>query len=494
MSKNWRTSLGIYRDARMAKILLLGFISGLPWLFIATMLFLWLKEEGLSRTGIGLFGLVFSVYAVNALWAPLVDSSPIPWLTRWLGQRRGWIIAMQGVIILGLLGVAGLSHLYDLIVAALFNIELVLINIGLLDTIWLPDGHGESQPLVLLSLLIFLIALASATQDVAIDALRIEMIRRDEPEKVGAGSAMATSGWWLGFGGSKALALPLVHWMQGNGVADAWQAGYLAMVVVVVISSALLILFVRQKTDQSSSPQEEQTAVDAPDTSAPAAPSGNIIGRAVSLYIAPIKSFITQYPRELGVLLLLFIFLFKIGEAFLGRMSAIFYKEVGFSISEIGLLSGGLGTLTICVFAVMGSFINARYGLYRGILLGGIAMASTNLLFALLAIWPERWLFIIAVVADQFTAAVSTVAFVAFLSQLCSRAYAATQYAAMSSIGNLSRTTLAASSGLLVDSLGGNWPLFFVLTVMMAAPALLILVSQKNKLAPFMRGAETKLL
>ena len=480
MSKNWRTSLGIYRDARMAKILLLGFISGLPWLFIATMLFLWLKEEGLSRTGIGLFGLVFSVYAVNALWAPLVDSSPIPWLTRWLGQRRGWIIAMQGVIILGLLGVAGVDHLYNLI-GPLFNLELI------------PPGDGP--PLVLLSLLIFLIALASATQDVAIDALRIEMIRRDEPEKVGAGSAMATSGWWLGFGGSKALALPLVHWMQGNGVADAWQAGYLAMVVVVVISSALLILFVRQKTDQSSSPHEEQTAVDAPDTSAPAAaPSGNIIGRAVSLYIAPIKSFITQYPRELGVLLLLFIFLFKIGEAFLGRMSAIFYKEVGFSISEIGLLSGGLGTLTICVFAVMGSFINARYGLYRGILLGGIAMASTNLLFALLAIWPERWLFIIAVVADQFTAAVSTVAFVAFLSQLCARAYAATQYAAMSSIGNLSRTTLAASSGLLVDSLGGNWPLFFVITVMMAAPALLILISQKNKLAPFMQGAETKLL
>ena len=175
-------------------------------------------------------------------------------------------------------------------------------------------------------------------------------------------------------------------------------------------------------------------------------------------------------------------------------MSLVFYKEVGFSISEIGLLSGGLGTVTVCVFAVFGGFFNARYGLFRGIILGGVAMAATNFLFAALAENPERWLFVVAVVADQFTTAVSTVAFVAFLSQLCDRAHTATQYAALASLGNLSRTTLAAASGALVDGLGGDWPLFFVLTVLMVSPSLVVLFFVRKRVGPLLAGATTKLL
>ena len=148
----------------------------------------------------------------------------------------------------------------------------------------------------------------------------------------------------------------------------------------------------------------------------------------------------------------------------------------------------------MCIFAVMGSFINARYGLFRGIVVGGIAMAATNLLFALLAHYPYQWLFTIAVVGDQFTTAVSTVAFVAFLSQLCDRRHTAAQYAAFASIGNLSRTTLAASSGALVDMLGGNWSWFFVITVMMVTPSLLILAAARKTLRPIMQGATTKVI
>ena len=440
----WRRALSVYRDMRMLKILLLGFISGFPWLLIGSMLSLWLKEEGLSRSSIGLFGLAFSVYAVNALWAPAVDGVRLPFFSA-LGRRRSWIVLMQCFIAI-----------------AAFGLFL------------LPSAAGA---LHLAAILIFMIAAASATQDVAIDALRIELIGKDEPEKVGPGAAMATSGWWLGFGGGKAVALPLVSFLQETEVAAAWQWGYLAMLAVVVLSSVLLILFVKE------SPAKAAAAV-----AVEKKEGRNIFLRAGDIYAAPIKSFVSRHALRLALLLLAFVFFFKIGEAFLGRMSIVFYKEIGFSKNEIGLLSGGLGTITVCIFAVLGSGINARYGLYRGIVIGGIAMATTNLLFALLAFWPERWLFGAAVVADQFTTSVSTVAFVAFISQLCAREYAATQYAALASLGNLSRTTLAAGSGFLIDGLDGDWPVFFLLTALMVTPSLLILFFRRRQIAPLMRG------
>ena len=446
-------ALSVYRDRRMAKIILLGTISGFPWLLIGSMLSLWLKDEELSRTGIGLFGLVFSVYAVNALWAPVVDRVRVPFLSARFGRRRAWIFAMQFVIAAAMIAMASIASAAD----SLFWIALFAL----------------------------IIATASATQDVAVDALRIELIGEDEGRKIGAGAAMATSGWWLGFGGGKVVALPLVEWMQGVGIENAWQAGYLAMLVVVAACVVLLALFVPEKKMAAS------------DSSAPGAPklsAAELMRLAFSLYANPVKSFVNRHTIRVGILLLLFIFLFKIGEAFLGRMSVVFYREVGFSVSDIGVMSGGAGTITVCVFSVLGGIVNARYGLLPGIVLSGIAMASTNLLFAALAHYPEPWLFATAVVADQFTTAVSTVAFVAFLSQLCDRRHTATQYAALASLGNLSRTTLSAGSGAVVDFLDGNWTLFFVLTTLMVLPSLAILWFARRDLAPTMRGATTRIL
>lgn len=433
----------------MAKILLLGFISGFPWLLIGAMLSLWLKEEGLSRSGIGLFGLAFTVYAFNFLWAPVVDGVRVPFLARRFGGRRAWICAMQCVI-----------------AAAMILLSFV---------------PSAADSLATVALLIFVVACASATQDVAVDALRISLIRKEEPEKIGPGAAMATVGWWLGFGGGKVLALPLVSLLQDAGIARAWQAGYLSLAAVVALSVFLLLKFVRE---EDSAPARENDVSD----SAEAISARAILHRAAEMYVRPVAGFVSQYQMRLSLLLLAFVFFFKIGEAFLGRMSVIFYKEAGFSLGDIALVSGGLGTITFCVFAVLGSGINARYGLFRGVLVGGVAMASTNLLFALLAHYPEKWLFAVAAVADQFTTAVSTVAFVAFLSQLCQRRFAATQYAALASLGNLSRTTLAAGGGFLIDGLGGDWALFFVLTALMVLPSLAILIFNRAKLAPVMAG------
>ena len=397
--------LRLYRDWRMAKIFFLGFISGFPWLLIASMVALWLKEEGLSRSGIGLFGLVFGVYAINALWAPVIDGIKIPFLSKMFGQRRAWIILMQIVIAVCMLCIFLLPSVNGYL--GIFENFPPLLNLltqyG--DSWWAKSILILDSRLFYLALLVFIIATASATQDVAIDATRIEMIKTEEPEKISAGSAMATSGWWLGFGGGKALALPFVQLLQEAGIVNAWQSGYLALTVIVILCIMGVIFFIRVPGGPSPPPPTQES----------------MALRAVKLYANPLMSFVRRYTLSLAILLLFFIFFFKIGEAFLGRMSLVFYKEVGFTKTEIGLLSGGLGTITVCVFSILGSFVNARYGLLKGLFLGGIAMAATNLFLAALAIWPSKELFAVAVVADQFTTAVSTVAFVAFLSQLCDR-------------------------------------------------------------------------
>lgn len=443
----WRESLAVYFDRRFAKILLLGAMSGFPWALIGSMLTLWLKEEGFSRSGIGLFGLVFAVYAINLLWAPIVDSVRIPFFSARFGRRRGWILAMQAVIAVGV---------------------CLLATADPARSVWL------------VSLWAFLVAAASATQDVAIDALRIETLARAESRKVGAGSACATAGWWIGYGIGGGIALFAADALQTAGVKSHWQAAYALTTILIAAKSAALIFFVSEPaTDSRPRPPAKE----------PARPAWTALAaRAAALYADPALAFLRRHGARAGLALLAVIFFFKIGEAFLGRMSLVFYKEVGFSNSDIAAYQKGLGTIVVCFAAFAGGVLNARFGILRGLLVGGILMAGTNLLFALLAWHPEKWLFAFAVVADQITAAISTVAFVAFISQLCDRAHTATQYAAFASLGNFSRTTLAASSGFLVDALGGDWPLFFALTTAMVAPSLLLLVALRGRLAPLMAG------
>ena len=446
----WREALGMYRDVRMARILLIGMMSGLPQVAVFSMLTLWLQESGFSRSDIGLFGLVGLAYAANIAWAPVVDGVRIPGLTRWLGVRRSWIVLMQGLIALCL--------------AMLSQLE--------------PAGQ-----LWWIAFWMVALAAASATQDVAIDALRIEQFRENEPRKVGGGSAMATSGWWIGYGLGGALALWIVDRLQEAGVERAWQHGYLWLIVVVVALVALFLWLVPESRHPDH--LDEPKAPPRPGLGSALPTWGRHVAR---IYAQPVRSFVVRYGLRIAVMLLAAVFLFKVGEAFLGRMSLVFYKEIGFSKSDIALYSKGYGAVAITVFAVLGSLINARYGVLRGLIIGGVAMALTNLLFALLAWYPTAWLFATAVVADQFTTAISTVAFVAFLSQLCDRNWTATQYAVLASLGTLSRTSLAAGSGFLVDGLGGNWPLFFVLTTLMVVPSLLLVLWNRHALAPFLDG------
>jgi len=196
-----------------------------------------------------------------------------------------------------------------------------------------------------------------------------------------------------------------------------------------------------------------------------------------------LSSFFRTNGVAIAVAILAFIFLFKIGEAFMGKMSLVFYKEIGFSKSDIAIYSKSLGWITTVVFTLIGGWFAFTSGVVRALLVSGIAMAATNLMFALLAWYGKsEWLFAVAVVVDDIAAAFATVAFVTFISLLVDRAYTATQYALLASIGTAGRTLLAASSGALVDALDGNWAVFFILTTLMVIPSLVLLLLIRKRL------------
>ena len=442
-------TFSIYFDKRMIKILLLGSISGFPWVLIGSSLSLWLKEDGLSRSTIGWAGLIFGVYAFNYLWAPLVDRIQIPFLTKKIGHRRGWIVLMQLVI---------------------------LISLGLWSVI------NPTENLALVITVGLMIAIASATQDITVDALRIEQIGENEGKSMAAGAAMAVVGWWSGYKLGGVLALFSAEYFQNLGFENYWQVTFLLLGVLIILMNIGLMFVGEQSSDERKAIQASGDKIISEKLGGNNFFSNLItwIGGTIS---GPIISFFKKNGFSIALGILGFVFLFKVGEAFLGRMSIIFYKEIGFSKSDIAIYSKTLGWITTVVFTLLGGLFVIRSGVLKAMFLAGIIMASTNLLFSVLA-WSEKseLLFATAVIFDDIAAAFATVAFVAFISLLVDRTYTATQYALLASIGTAGRTTLASSSGALVDWLNGDWGLFFILTALMVIPSLIILWSMKNRL------------
>ena len=439
----------VYFDQRMYKILLLGIISGFPWVIIGSSLSLWLKEDGLSRTTVGWAGLIFAVYAFNYLWAPIIDRVRIPWLTNKIGHRRAWIVVMQTIILACLVSWS--------LINPTENLALV-ISIGLI------------------------IAIASATQDITVDALRIEQIGEDESKSMAAGAAMAVVGWWSGYKLGGVIALFTAEYFQNLGIVNYWQSTFLILGIVVILMNIGLMFVSEQSSNTRKINQEETDRLIQNKLG-----SQNIIAKIIAWISGtlggPVVSFFKKNGFSIALGILGFVFLFKIGEAFLGRMSIVFYKEMGFSKGDIAIYSKTLGWVTTVIFTLLGGLFVIRSGVLKAMFLAGILMAATNLLFTALA-WSGKseLLFAIAVIFDDIAAAFATVAFVAFISLLVDRTYTATQYALLASIGTAGRTTLASSSGALVDWLNGDWGIFFILTAIMVIPSLICLWFIKDKL------------
>lgn len=508
-----------YFHPRILTIFFLGAAQGFPFVIISTALTIWLKDTGIERAAIGFVGAIMVSYSINFLWSPLVDRFNLGFMGKWFGNRRAWILSMQGIIVLGC------------VVASTFNPAYQL------------------QGLVVTC---FIVAIAAATQDIAIDAFRIESFPENDSKHLAAGSSMITAGWWTGYAGigffplwlsdqenwgwawsdiyllmafimaclmlapllskgrisprqdtqkaaqsnyvkllaqqeprrntallvAMLLMVSLAAWsLLGSpglnpAVTEWW--GFIPLIVCVEI---LIVMFVLQYLWNVSG----QTLN--PGSIVRASTFHYLLAWLLTTLIQPLKQFFTRNGLRIGLAILLFIFLFKIGEAFLGRMSLQFYKEVGFSNTDIATYSKLTTWWVTIVFALLGGLVNIRFGVVKGLLVSGIAMAATNLLFSLMAqVGPNIPLYAFTVVVDGFTSAWSTVAFVALLSMLCDRSFTASQYALMVSLGSLGRTLLASSSGLMVDWLDGNWSLFFIITSIMVIPSLLLLLALSKQL------------
>ena len=438
-----------YLDRRMLRILLLGIMSGFPWVIIGSALSLWLKESDLSRTTIGWAGLIFGVYAINFLWAPLIDRLHLPLLSKKIGHRKSWIILMQVIIFISL---------------------LVWSFLDPSENLWLVIVVGLG------------IAISSATQDITIDALRIEQIDESEKNLLSAGAAISVVGWWTGYKIGGLVSLISADILEKQGVENYWQISFLVLSSIIVLCS-IGLLFIPESSSENKVKLQNQSDQKIIDKIGASNRFVKTLAWFYSTVINPLLSFFKKNTISVAFAILSFVFLFKIGEAFLGRMSLVFYKEIGFSKTDIALYSKGIGWLTTVTFTLLGGLFAVRMGLIKAMFLSGVLMASTNLMFSVLAWYgSSEILFAFTVLIDDLAAAFATVAFVGFISALVDRTYTATQYALLASIGTAGRTLFASSSGMMVDWLNGNWIIFFIITALMVIPSLVCLFLIRKKL------------
>jgi MFS transporter, PAT family, beta-lactamase induction signal transducer AmpG len=426
--KSIRETLREYLDRRLLTIFVFGMASGYPWVLWGSAMTAWLKESGLTRSAIGVFGTVAAAYSMHFLWAPFVDRVPFPILGR-LGQRRGWILGMQILLALATLGIS-FTH--------------------------------PAESVRWTSILALTIAFCSATQDVAIDAYRVEIIPREEPTKIAHASATTTAGWWTGY-----ALLGAIPFFLADLPGWTWGRIYLLLATmwIPMMATVLVAREGRQHRERFREAEEKYERVLAQRV-APGRWARFTAWLGVTV-VEPFREFFERTGTKLGVSVLLFVFMFKLGEAFLGRMSIVFYKEVGFTDTQIATYSKLMTAGVTVLFSMAGGLLNARIGLIKGLLVGGIAMAASNLMFSWIAmVGPSERLYAATIFVDGFTSAMSTVAFVAFISYLTSHTYTATQYAML----------VSGASGFVVDALGGNWALFFVITALMVVPSLILLI------------------
>ena len=356
------------------------------------------------------------------------------------------------------------------------------MQIAILTCLVIWSFINPTENLALLITVGLIIAIASATQDITVDALRIEQIGESENESMAAGAAMAVVGWWSGYKLGGVIALFTAQYFENIGITNYWQMTFLVLGVVVILMN-IGLMFVHEPIITDRQLRQKETDELIKNRLGPKNIITSLVAWITGTLGGPIISFFKKNGFSIAVGILSFVFLFKIGEAFLGRMSIVFYKEIGFSKGDIAIYSKTLGWITTVIFTLLGGLFVIRSGVLKAMFLAGILMASTNLLFTALA-WSGKseLLFAVAVIFDDIAAAFATVAFVAFISLLVDRTYTATQYALLASIGTAGRTTLASSSGALVDWLNGDWGIFFILTAVMVVPSLICLWLIKDKL------------
>jgi PAT family beta-lactamase induction signal transducer AmpG len=424
---SWLRALAVYREPAVLRMLLLGFSAGLPLLLVFGTLSFWLREAGVDRTTIGFISWVALAYAFKWVWAPLVDRLPLPLLTARLGRRRAWLLVAQLLVIAGLIGMA------------------------------LTDPAQRLNALVGLALLT---AFASATQDIALDAYRIESAPQD---KQAALAAAYQTGYRLAmiWAGAGALAIAArFDPSEASYEFAPWSIAYGVMAASMLVGVITVLL----------APEPEVAAAfAAPRTGTPLQRLAAWLRDAA---IEPFADFLRRY-RWHAVLLLALIACYRISDVVMGVMANPFYKDMGFTKDEVAAVSKVYGVVMTLAGAFVGGVLSLRIGVLRTLFAGALLSAATNLLFAWLSLRGHDLPFLVAAIAaDNLSAGIASSAFVAYLSGLTNVSYSATQYALFSSVMLLLPKYLAGFSGLFVDQFG--YVAFFIGTALLGVPVLLL--------------------
>lgn len=409
---SWGEALTVYFTRRQLIIFTMGFASGLPLLLTLSTLSYWLSTVGVDKTTIGLFTLVGIPYTFKFLWSPIIDQVRLPLLGH-LGRRKSWLLLIQPAL-----------------AAAIF---------------FMGQSDPASAPAVT-AILTLVVAFFSASQDIVIDAYRIEIL---DPEEQGAGAGTTQVGYRFGllFAGAGAFAMSDFF---------PWS------IVFSVLAAAMLLCAVTTLF----MPEPEIAVVETKRI------NRSYLDWVRQAFIEPFADFLGR-PGWLAILL--FILFYKYGDAFGGAMANPFYNELGFTGVELATISKLYGVIASLIGGVLGGIVVARYGIFRTLLFGGALQAATNGLFSILAMHGHDLLWLgIAITADNLSGGVAAAAFVAYLSGLCNVAYTATQYALLTSLMSMGRTILSSGSGWVADHT--DWVSFWALTALMAIPGLLLLL------------------
>ena len=413
---SWREAAAVYLERRLLIVFAMGFASGLPLALSGATLAIWLTEAGVGLTAIGLFAAVGTPYSVKFLWAPLIDRVPLPLLTPLLGRRRSWMVLIQ-LMLMAAIAVLGFTR-------------------------------PQEAPLVT-AFCALLVAFLSASQDVVIDAYRIEILT---PEQQGAGAAATQAGYRMGMIASGAGALFLVH-----GGLD-WSLVYAVMAVLLVAGLVVALCAPEPAPEAEASPS-----------------TAGFGSRLKNMVADPFAEFFARNGVQTALLILVFILLYKLGDAFAGVMANPFYVRIGFSLGEIAAVSKVFGIVATLVGVLLGGVVVARYGVLWSLFGCGIVQMLSNLMFAAQAsIGPDVGFLILTIGIENLSGGMGTAAFVAYLSLLCNTSYTATQYALFSSFMAVGRTWLSASSGWIADQT--DWVTFFILSTVIALPGLVMAI------------------
>jgi PAT family beta-lactamase induction signal transducer AmpG len=423
---SFRAALTVYLKPRVLIVLFLGFSAGLPLALSGSTLLVWMREAGVDLGTIGLFALVGTPYTIKFVWAPVVDALDVPLLSRMLGRRRGWLVFSQ-----------------LLLMAA-------IVLLGFTDPAAMPWLVAAGA---------LLVAAASATQDIVIDAFRVESL--DENEQA-AGMASYVAAYRIGMLVSTAGALFIVTGFEDFGLprGTAWTLGYATMAGFVLIGMVTALL--ATEPERSADARAERSAH----------PSESPVRRVAKAAAGAFSEFLT---REMALLTLAFVILYKFCDAFAGAMTTPFVIDLGFSRNDYAAIVKGVGLAATLIGGFAGGFVARAYPLATSLWIGAFLQMASNLVFTGLAIAGQSyWALTAAIIAENFTGAIGTVIFVAYLSALCqSPLHTATQYALLTALSAVGRTYLSSGAGFAAEATG--WATFFTLSALTAIPGLILL-------------------